>query len=317
VTGASRPDVRGIVLLGPQFHEPTVGTVLEDLDLTGPVATITAGWQEWEAEDTALMRELGGHGVPLRLYERAERVWVADPELREGHRQMQTSLRTLRSLYNRQLERAGQVWVDLLALEEPPELIEPERRAALEHIQRLDAHLLARIRTIQADFHAHFRPWERPAVVRERREIVEALGRAETVVVEGGHVAVLLNRIRLFDVAPLLEDKFVIGCAGGAMALCARVVLFNDQPAIGRGHAEVALPGLGLAPGLVVLPDAAERLRTTDAERMRRLSLRVAPERCALLDPGARLYWNGTDWTGLLAHEVHLDGSVVEWGHAA
>ncbi len=314
---ASQPGVRGIVLLGPQFHEPTVATALDDLGVTGPVATITAGWQEWESEDAALMRELGGHGTPLRLYERAERVWADDSELREAHRRMQVKLRSLRGLYNRQLERAGQVWVELLDLEDDPELIEPERRAALEHVQQLDAHLLHRIRTYQADFHARLRPLERPAVVRERREIAEMLGRAEAVVVEGGHVALLLNRIRLFGVAPMLGDKVVIGCAGGAMSLCARVVLYNDQPAIGRGHAEVALPGLGLAPGLVALPDAAERLRTDDPERMRRLARRLAPERCALLDPGARLYWNGVEWTGLRAQEILPDGHLTEWGHAA
>jgi len=151
----------GVVLLGPQFHEPTVGTVLDDLDVSGPVATITAGWQEWESEDTALMRELGGHGVPLRLYQRAERVWAADPALREEHQAMQAQLRTLRSLYNRQLEPAAQAWVELLALEEDEALVEPERRAALEHIQRLDTHLLERIEEIRGDFDARLRPLER------------------------------------------------------------------------------------------------------------------------------------------------------------
>jgi hypothetical protein len=307
----------GVVLLGPQFHEPTVGTVLDDLDVSGPVATITAGWQEWESEDTALMRELGGHGVPLRLYQRAERVWAADPALREEHQAMQAQLRTLRSLYNRQLEPAAQAWVELLALEEDEALVEPERRAALEHIQRLDTHLLERIDEIRGDFDARLRPLQRAAVARERSELADMLRSAAAVVVEGGHVAVLLNRIRLFGIESLLEGKLLIGCAGGAMALCRRLVLYNDQPAIGKGHSEVALPGLALAPGVVALPDANERLRTTDAERMRRLAVRLAPDRCVLLDEGARLYWNGTEWTGLRAQEVLEDGRVTEWGHAA
>ena len=306
-----------VVLLGPQFHQPTVGTVLDDLGITGSVATITAGWQEWESEDSALMRQLGGRGVPLRLYERAERVWSADPELREAHHAMQTELRTLRNLYNRQLEAAGEVWVDLLGMEGPEHLIGPEQTQALRAVQRLDAHLLDRTRAIRGAFEDDVRLHERTDISRERSELRELLNGVECVVIEGGHVAVLLNRLLLFDLESLLGDKMLIGCAGGAMVLSSRVVLYNDQPAIGRGHAEVALPGLGLAPGIVALPAASERLRTSDPARMKRLSLRLAPDQCALLDPGARLEWNGTSWTGRRTSRVLTDGSVQAWEDAA
>jgi hypothetical protein len=306
-----------VVLLGPQFHHPTVGTVLDDLGITGSVATITAGWQEWESEDSALMRQLGGRGVPLRLYERAERVWSADPELREAHHAMQTELRTLRNLYNRQLEAAGEVWVELLGMEGPEHLIGPERAEALRAVQRLDEHLLDRTRAIRGAFEDDVRLHERTDISRERSELRELLNGVECVVIEGGHVAVLLNRLLLFDVESLLGDKMLIGCAGGAMVLSSRVVLYNDQPAIGRGHAEVALPGLGLAPGIVALPAASERLRTSDPARMKRLSLRLAPDQCALLDPGARLEWNGASWTGRRTSRVLFDGSVLAWEDAA
>jgi hypothetical protein len=101
------------------------------------------------------------------------------------------------------------------------------------------------------------------------------------------------------------------------MLLCRRVVLYNDAPAIGRGHSEVALPGLGFAPGIVALPDATERLRLDDPHRMRRLALRVAPDRCALLDPGARLHWDGSGWWGVAARGVDASGSIGAWNRAA
>jgi len=306
-----------VVLLGPQFHQPTVGTVLDDLALTGPVATITAGWQEWENEDAALMRQLGGHGVRLSLYARAERVWEADPELRAAHRKMGSELRTLRHLYNRQLEPAAAAWVELLETEGPDHLIQPERDAALRAIQTLDEHLLGRIDEMRTDFEERLRPLERPAIARERREISEILARVGAVVVEGGHVAVLLNRLALFGIPEMLGEKTLIGCAGGAMALCSRVVLYNDQPAIGKGHSEVALRGMGAAPGVIAIPDASQRLRTDDADRMKKLALRLAPDRCALLDAGARLYWNGEHWDGLLARRVLEDGTILEWEEAA
>jgi len=306
-----------VVLLGPQFHHPTVGATLRELDIVGPVATITAGWQEWESEDAALNRQLGGTSVPLRLYQRSERVWEADPELRAAHRSMQDDLRALHGLYARQLEPAAQTWVDLLDADGPDHLLQPERDAALQAIQRLDAHLLQRIGEVRADFEEQTHVRERPAIAREREEISEALARVQTVVVEGGHVAALLNRILLFDVADMLTGKNLLGCAGGAMLLCRRVILYNDDPAIGRGHSEVALPGLGFGPGIVALPDAAVRLRLDDPRRMRRLALRLAPDRCALLDPGARLHWDGREWTGLGALGVGSDGSVAAWERAA
>jgi hypothetical protein len=43
-----------IALLGPQQVKPTVGQVLRDLCVRGPVALVTAGWQEREGEDEAI-----------------------------------------------------------------------------------------------------------------------------------------------------------------------------------------------------------------------------------------------------------------------
>ncbi len=308
---------RPVALLGPQFHAPTVGAVLHDLGVSGPVATITAGWQEREDEDGQLMAQLAGRGVRLHLHGRGEHVWAEDPELQAEHRAMQNDLRMLRGLYNRQLEPAGQAWLDLLELDRPEHLIAPERAAALAAIQRLDAHLLARIERVRADFDTRTRLLQRPAVARQRSELARQLRGVDAVVIEGGHVAVILNRIALFGLAELMADKVLVGCSAGAMALCRRVVLYNDQPAIGRGHAEVALPGLGFAPGVVALPSATERLRTDDPGRMLRLSRRLAPERCVLLDEGARLVWDGTAWSGGGARGVLDDGTVHDWDRAA
>lgn len=306
-----------VVLLGPQYHAPTAGAALRDLGLRGRAATITAGWQEREAEDEALERQLPSGSVPLRLYERALRVWDADSELRDAHQEMQADLRTVRGFYHRQLEAAASVWVGLLEAEAPERLLGPEREAALEAIQRLDAHLLERVGEIRAAFEAGTHLLERKAVRVERAAITELLRGIEAVVIEGGHVAVLLNRMSLFGMHELIKDKVIVGCAGGAMALCRRIVLYDDSPAIGRGHAEVALPGLGFALGVVALPDAAARLRHDDPQRMLRLSRRLAPETCVLLDEGGRLVWDGRSWSGVDARLVLPDGTLRLWESAA
>jgi len=305
-----------VVLLGPQYHRPTVGAVLADLGIRGRVATITAGWQEWETEDAALLRQIGPRALPIRLYARAERIWESDPELRVAHRAMQDELRILRDLYNQQLDPAADAWMALLAADGPEHLIGPERAAALEAIQRIDQRHIDRIEAVQAEYRERMRPGERAAVRAQHAAIAERLAEAEAVVIEGGHAAVLRNRLALFEVPPLLADKTIIGCAAGAMILCRRVVLYNDSPAIGRGHAEVSLPGFGLAPGIVALPDATHRLRLRDGVRMRRLADRIAPDACALLDPGARLDWDGDQWTGS-AERIAPDGSPAAWESAA
>lgn len=306
-----------VVLLGPQAAEPTLGAVVDDLGVEGPIAIITAGWQEWEADLDGLRSQLGDRIVPLRLYERAESIWNEDGELREAHRSMQSALRLVRQLYARQLDHAAEGWMELLDSKGPEEIVGPERDNALEAIQRLDAHHLDRIREVQEEFTARLEPTRRPPVAHARSEILRELADCSAVVVEGGHAAVLHNRITLFDLVDELRKRTVIGCAAGAMILCDRVVLYNDSPAIGRGNAEVGLPGFGLLPGVVALPNATERLRLDDQARMRRLALRLEPARCAILDPGDRLDWTGETFDDGGSRRVERDGSLARWEAAA
>lgn len=308
---------RRVVMLGPQAPEPTLGEVAHDLGLEGPVAIITAGWQEWESDLAGLRSQLGDRLVPLLLYQRAEEVWEDDHELRDAHRKMQSDLRQIRRLYARQLDRAAEAWMELLDAEGPERIVGPERDAALDAIQRLDAHHVRRIRELRAGFRDRLRPSQRPAVGRARSEILRELAPCSTVVVEGGHAAVLYNRLDLFDLVQDLRARTVVGCSAGAMVLCDRVALYNDNPAIGRGNAEVGLPGLGLVPDLVALPDATTRLRLDDPRRMRRLALRFASDRCAILDPGDRLDWDGASFEARGSRLVSADGHLVEWSRAA
>ena len=53
-----------VILLGPQ-RKPTVDAVARALSLDGPVATITAGWQEREPDDAELSALLGGRTASL------------------------------------------------------------------------------------------------------------------------------------------------------------------------------------------------------------------------------------------------------------
>jgi hypothetical protein len=66
-------------------------------------------------------------------------------------------------------------------------------------------------------------------------------------------------------------------------------MLFHDRAAQGASLTEVFDAGLGVVPGLVVLPHARRRLRTDDHPRMSVLARRFAPASCLVLDDGVRV----------------------------
>ena len=67
------------------------------------------------------------------------------------------------------------------------------------------------------------------------------------------------------------------------------MVLFHDRAAHGASLTEVFDAGIGVVPGLVLLPHARRRLLTDDALRMSALARRFAPASCLVLDDGVRV----------------------------
>ncbi|GMV07348.1 MAG: hypothetical protein AMXMBFR53_36230 [Gemmatimonadota bacterium] len=304
-----------VVLLGPQRGDPDVGRVLADLGSPGPVALVTAGWQEWEEDDARLRGALGPGAFNLRLYGRAEEVWRDDPELADAHRTLQEHVRLLRRAYNVRLAHAMDAWIELLGVPGDAAVLDAEQASALEAVRELDRHHARRLAALREAFYHRYDPLMRAAVGRRRDEVARALAATPVVVVAGGHVPALLNRLRLFGVDRLLEGKTVIATGGGAMAMAPRVVLFHDSPPWGPGHAEMGEVGLGLYPGVVALPDAAARLRLDDPGRVSRLARRFEPDACVLLDPGARVAWEGR-WRARGARRLTTSGRVEGWDAA-
>ena len=302
-----------VVLLGPQRYVRTVRSVADERFPEGPVATITAGWQEWEGDDAALDRDLGGRSVNLRIHRRGEEVFEGDPELARAHRTLQRQLRLLKKAYHLRLELAYQAWETLDRATGDEAVLGPEREAAFQDIRRLDDRHLERVAEIRADFEGRFRPLERDGVAHHRREIEVRLGGCPAVVIEGGHVPALLNRLRLFDLAPLLRGRTLVACAGGAMVLSPRVVYFHDSPPQGPSRPEAAEPGFGFFTGLVALPDAWNRLALDDPDRVSRLARRFEPDSCVALDGGSRIDWDGEGWRPVSAGHLTTAGRVERW----
>ena len=302
-----------VVLLGPQRLAPFVGGELRRCGIVGPVAMITAGWQEREEEDEELREELAVPADNLRLYARWEEIRRADPGYFDAHRRRQDTLRRVRELYQRRLNFAMAQIRDLFGLDSlPDELIEPERADAIAAMRRLDAHYLQRVREINEEFTFTHRPGSRPVIARHRAEVAELVLRAQAVTIAGGHIAVLLNRLRLFDLGGLLRRKTVFAWSAGAMAMTERVFLFHDTPPQGAGNAEVFEAGLGLVPDLVVLPHARHRLKLDDPRRIAVLARRLAPARVVPLDERELMeYTDGELTASCRARRLWPDGHIT------
>ena len=284
---------RMLALLGVQRSAPTLGATTRELGLAGPFALVTAGFQEREGEDHEIRVELGGRVVNLRLHERADEVFAADAELAAAHRQRQSALRHKQDFYRIRLEHALEAQHVVFQRRAPAAILDEEREASLAAIQQLDAYHLAQCERVHREFAHELALFERPAVAQHRAEIAATLGEANALVLAGGHVATLLNRLRLFGVAELLDGKPVLAWSAGAMAVCQRVVLFHDSPPQGPGAAEVLDHGLGLCTGVVALPQPEMRLRLDDAERVSVMARRFAPDLALALPSGARLVCEG------------------------
>ena len=126
--------------------------------------------------------------------------------------------------------------------------------------------------------------------MRQHMELLaEQLEECEAVAIAGGHVAVLVNRLFMFDMRRLIGPRPVFAWSGGAMSLTERVVLFHDSPPQGQGNAEVLEAGRGWAVGVVALPHARRRLRLDDRARVALFARRFEPALCLVLDDGAAL----------------------------
>jgi peptidase E len=146
-----------------------------------------------------------------------------------------------------------------------------------------------RIAAIHRQFDERRAALDIPIATAQRDKILEKVAKAGLVLIAGGHVAVLLNRMRLFRLSDSLLNKPVIAWSAGAMVLGERIVLFHDDAPQGERDAEVLDAGLGIVRRLIPLPHAKSRLDWSSRTRMALFSRRFAPARCCTLDSGSMI----------------------------
>ena len=305
------------ILLGPQRHVRIVQPAIDTLAATDdrPVALVSAGWEEREAEDHEFRDHVQRTVINLQVWARVERIFERDRELLTAMRHRHDTLRRVQELYRLRLQGAMEPTRELLRRPGDDQWLAAERHDALVMLQGIDSQHVARVAQVHAEFEQRWLPTERTSVQRERRDLQKKLTDVSCLCIAGGHIAVLLHRLRLFDVLAMHGDRPVIAWSAGAMALCERIVLFHDTPPQGSACAEVMEAGFGLVPDLVALPHAKMRLDAADERNVQLFARRFAPALCVLLDEGARIDWNGSRWSAVPAtNRLTEDGWVEEVG---
>jgi hypothetical protein len=307
------------VLLGPQRFMTTAGSTLRALGVEGPVATVTAGWEEREDQDAELDTVLGGGSRNLRLHHRLFDVLDKDPAFAAAATAFRDRHDELMAFYRLRLQvamegvyavqrRSSAHGTGALALAD-----------AVEAVRRLDQWYAERLKDLYRELDATAPGSD--VITWHRGELAAALEGCAALVVTGGHVGTLLRTLRLFPLS-LPDDLPVVAWSAGAMALTTKVVLFHDFAPHGSHEAEVYDRGLGRVPGVVALPHARRRLRLEDRARCALLARRFPDHRLLLLDDGTSVVFDGAQARpggpaayGPLPHSVRVlttDGTVEE-----
>jgi hypothetical protein len=302
--------VRG-ALLGPQQLKQSINAAVKALGREGPIVLVTAGLQEREDQDDEWPALFGRNLIHLRLYVRGERVLVEDPEFARAHRARQDQLRQIQEFYRLRLARTFDAALDIARKAAGSSLEADEMKLSLEQIRRIDQEHLERVTTMRQTFEQKLRPFERPSIARHRAELEKILKAVGVVALAGGHVAVLLNRLRMFGLKELLNGHDLIAWSGGAMVAGRQVVLFHESPPEGYGISEVFDEGLGLYDRVLPLPDPKLRLKLDDPLRVSFLSRRYGDYTCVAFDHGDSVLFDNEKWFGGEGTvQLHTDGTV-------
>lgn len=302
------------ILLGPQRPAANVDRAIEHahLDDDAPIAVISAAWQEAEGDLSDLRQYIKNPLTDLAVYQRADHVFATDAALHAAYRERQDQLKEQQRMYRLRLKQLSIAARKILDEKGTPALVADERRHAISQLRALDRHHLNQMHKINDQFNTKFNVEENNLLADDRAAMVEELARCKAVLITGGNVVVLLNRLNLFGLGSVLREKNIIAWSAGAMVLCDRIVLFHDRLPQGRRDAEVMSEGLGLVSDIVVLPNAHGRLRKNEPLRAALFSRRFSPEDCLTLDNGSLLMFrNNRVVSSVSVQHISRDGKVA------
>lgn len=280
------------------------------------MALISAGWRYDEDRDEPLCAEIGMTVHNLRLYDAYVELEREAPDLARAYARKQAELMAAKDRYRMALGPAMATSCALWTARRDPRC--PFYLQSIAHVRSLDALFHDEALRLHAAFDAEVRPQRHPMVRATVARARDILAGCQAVLVAGGHVGILRNRMAFFGMGELLRGRTVVAWSAGAMVLTERVFLYHDHTPGAHQPAELLDRGFDLVSGVVYLPHAATRLNTHDADALRILVARLAPSTVVTLEPGALLA-GGVRSIGPVGTACRIDdeGRLLSLGVAA
>ena len=175
-----------------------------------------------------------------------------------------------------------------------------ELRQALATLEANDDHLVDLLSEIEqrgfdAEGLAYDEAWRAGQARLEQRILA-----ANTIVLFGGRLDLLLDALRLFRLRDALAEALrrgtqIVAMSAGAMVLCERVIIYDDMAATRRDF-QLYDRGLSLVRDIQMFPHCTERIQTEDPDNLAYLARRFRHHSCVglnqrsfmLFEPGQR-----------------------------
>ncbi|MBX3418496.1 MAG: hypothetical protein KF851_12900 [Pirellulaceae bacterium] len=311
-TSRKNDDPQPLLLLGEQRDQPRLQTALERWKISGPVGLVAAGWEEDENDDLWVRDSIRNPVINTMLYELADELFARDPAVLALLRERQDHLRELRDVYQIQLQHFCAIIRGLLIRRETQRTVAEPLDLTFSQLRKVDAQYLTSVAGVIRKYDRELSPKNRPSIVAYQKVVVKRLATCQALLIAGGHVGVLLNRLRLsrlLNQVPLPT----IAWSGGAMAL-GEVIFFYDHfhPHSGQ-ETELSRHGLKCYRGVQVFPRAEQRLDLHQPVEMAMLAGRIV-SRSLVMDNESELEWSGKKLIHAVnVREISADGLLKEW----
>lgn len=310
-----------IHILGPQRDQPTLPSLIHTQYAAAKIAIISAGWRHEESQLRSLARDLQRPLQLLPLYQWFDELGQKEKDLSKEHSLRQKKIKSYKDSYRLRLKYGMGFLEDIKKKYRiSPDLFQEDVEQARLDLQTIDNNALDRLHKIRESFPNLSAPWLHPSALPFHNDIKETLDKCDVLLITGGHVAILRNRMFFFGCTELLQNfldqgKTIIAWSAGAMTLCDQIVLYYDDPPDGEGIAEVLDSGFGLVPNTLFFPHAQQRLRIADTDRVIQLTQRFSKFDCVALETGTHLVFNKDGRSDISnVHQLMKDGSMQTTG---
>jgi hypothetical protein len=287
------------------------------------VLLVTAGWAEHEHDELHVKQKLNELGVPSRFENGFDRgiqnlslrgelgdLLRAAPELSTVWAELRRVVTTARTFYlehnahlialaRRAVENARAVdpSVSLARLADGRSdgaadlmrfALGRELGQALATLEANDDHLVTLLRDVEQRTFDDAGIAYDPAWRITRARLEERILSANTVVIFGGRLDLLLDALRFFRLRDVLAEALrrgtqIVAMSAGAMVLCERVIVYDDLATTPRDF-QLYDRGLGLVRELQLFPHCMERIQTDDPDNLAYLARRFRHHVCVGLN---------------------------------